>query len=924
MKVSERKRSAKKFISRWSDRGDEKQHTQAFWLELLSEIYGINNPTSYIDFELPVRNMKTSNYIDGYIEKTKVLIEQKSYHINLDKGERQSDGTMLNPYQQAFRYNNHQPYDKKARWIIVSNFQEIRIHDMNNPYGAPAVIELKDLNKEYYRLDFLIDKTNEEIEKETKVSIKAGELIGEIYSELLEQYNDSEDPHTLESINVLSVRLVFCFYAEDAGLFGRKGAFRDYLEEFPVTYFRKAIIDLFEVLDTPEDERDPYISDRLGTFPYVNGGLFEKRNIEIPHFTEHLRELILKNATSDFDWSEISPTIFGGVFESTLNPEQRREGGMHYTSIENIHKVIDPLFLDDLKNNLAEIQQMKQVNRQKERALEFQEKLANMNFLDPACGSGNFLTETYLSLRELENQVFTIIYGDGTRLGVIDDFIKVSLDQFYGIEINDFAVSTAKTALWIAESQMFEKTKELVYTNIDFFPLKSYVNIIEGNALTMNWDTIADKRDLDYIIGNPPFLGARLMSSEQTAEIKEIFKVKTGSGNLDYVSGWYRKTAEYIQYTDIQCAFVSTNSITQGQQVALLWESLIRDYDIVINFAYRTFKWKSEASDKAAVHCVIIGFSTLKGEGSKKVIYQDEAAHVVEHINPYLLEAPDVLVHSRTKPLCGVPEMGIGNKPIDDGNYLFTKEEMEVFISEEPDSEKWFRPWYGSREFINREPRYCLWLGNALPNEIRSMPRVLKRVEAVREYRLASKSQGTRKIAHTPIRFHVENMPKSDYLLIPSTSSENRRYVPIGYMDKNDLSSNAVLLMPEADLYTFGVMTSNVHMAWLRTVGGRLKSDYRYSKNIVYNSFPWPKVNDKEKELISQTAQNILDVRAEYPESSYADLYHEVTMPPKLRKAHQENDKAVMRAYGLEIGPTTEADAVAMLFKMYEELINKK
>lgn len=923
MRVSLRKKAAKIFADRWKDKGDEKQHTQSFWLELLNEVYGVSNPTGYIDFELPVRNMKTSNFIDGYIEKTKVLIEQKSSHINLDKGERQSDASILNPFQQAFRYNNHQPYNKKARWIIVSNFQEIRIHDMNNPYGTPAVILLTDLSKEYYRLDFLIDKTNEDIEKETKVSIKAGELIGEIYSELLEQYNEPDNPNTLESINVLSVRLVFCFYAEDAGLFGRKGAFRDYLEEVPAPYFRRAIIELFEVLDTPEAKRDPYIGDKLGSFPYVNGGLFEERNIEIPNFTDHLRELILKNATSDFDWSEISPTIFGSVFESTLNPEQRREGGMHYTSIENIHKVIDPLFLNGLKEELAQIQQMKQINRQRQRALEFQDKLANMQFLDPACGSGNFLTETYLSLRELENQVFTLIYGDSPRLDVVDDFIKVSLDQFYGIEINDFAVSTAKTALWIAESQMFEKTKELVYSNAEFFPLKSYINIIEGNALTMNWANVIDKQDLDYIIGNPPFFGARLMSPEQTDEIKEIFDVQTGSGNLDYVSGWYRKAAEYIQYSAIQCAFVSTNSITQGQQVAVLWESLINDFNTVINFAYRTFKWKSEASNKAAVHCVIIGFSTLKGEQSDKIIYQDDAAQVVKHINPYLLEAPDVLVHSRTTPFSDVPEMGIGNKPIDDGNYLFTKEEMDAFISEEPRSKKWFRPWYGAREFINRDPRYCLWVGEALPNELRAMSKVLERVKAVREYRLASKSEGTRKIADTPTRFHVENIPTSDYLLIPSVSSENRRYIPIGYMDKNSMASNLVLIMPGADLYTFGVMTSNVHMAWLRTVGGRLKSDYRYSKNIVYNNFPWPNATEKQKELISKTAQMILDVRAKFPESSYADLYHEASMPPDLRKAHQNNDRAVMMAYGLEIGPTTEADAVAHLFKLYKKFSTK-
>lgn len=921
MELKERRKSAKLFAERWANRGDEKQHTQIFWIELLHEIYNIDNPTAYIDFELPVKNMKTSNFIDGYIEKTKVLIEQKSMNINLDKGEKQSDGSLLSPFQQAFRYNNHQPYDKKARWIIVSNFQEFRIHDMNNPYGTPAILKLADLEKEYYRLDFLIDKTNDEIERQTQVSIEAGELIGEIYSELMSQYNDPTNVHTLESINILSVRLVFCFYAEDAGLFGRQGAFREYLEEFSTSHFRNALIELFKVLDTPIAERDPYIDEKLGTFPYVNGGLFSERTVEIPNFTEHLQYLILKNASSDFDWSEISPTIFGGVFESTLNPEQRRKGGMHYTSIENIHKLIDPLFLNDLKEELADIQQMKQVNRQKERALEFQNKLANMIFFDPACGSGNFLTETYLSLRELENQVFVIIYGDSTRLGVIDDFIKISLNQFYGIEINDFAVSVAKTALWIAESQMFEKTKELVYLNADFLPLKSYVTIVEGNALTTNWNNIVDSRKVNYIIGNPPFIGARLMVPEQTEEIKNVFNNQVGVGNLDYVSGWYRKTAEYIQQLPIQCAFVSTNSITQGQQVSLLWDALINDYGIVINFAYRTFKWESEATDKAAVHCVIIGFSNYRGEKTTKVIYKDKSVQIVKHINPYLLEAPDVIVKSRSNPLCDVPKMNYGSMPNDGKNLLLTVKEKNELLHEEPRAKKYIRRLYGSEEFINNKERYCLWLVDIEPHVLRSMPSVLERVRKVKEHRLNSKRKATKQLADVPYLFGEIRQPNSDYLFVPRVSSENRRYIPIGYMKSEDITSDSALIVPNADLYTFGVMTSNVHMGWMRAVAGRLKSDYRYSKNIVYNNFPWPNVTEEQKELINKTAQNILDIRTQFPNSSYADLYDEVSMPINLRKAHQENDKAVMRAYNMDIGPTTEADAVSHLFNLYAKLI---
>jgi len=917
------RKAAKDFIKRWADRGNEKQDSHSFWLDLLQSVYGIDNPTEYITFEDSVSNMMDStSFIDGYIEKTNVLIEQKGQHRDLNKGLRQSDGTYLTPFQQALRYSATLPYSRRPRWIITSNFKEFYIYDMEKPNSDPSIVKLKDLEKEYYRLEILIDKTNTQIEKETKVSIQAGELIGQIYDELIEQYQDPEDPFSLKSINQLSVRLVFSFYAEDAGLFGKRRMFHDYLVDFDTRNFRHAIIEFFHVLNTKAEDRDPYLYEKLAAFPYVNGGLFEDMDIEIPQFTDHLCELILENASSDFNWSEISPTIFGGVFESTLNPEEKRKGGMHYTSIQNIHKVIDPLFLEELKEELNEIKQLKQHAAIKRRALEFQNKLASLTFLDPAAGSGNFLTETYIALRELENEALVLIHGDNVLLDTESDLIKVSLDQFYGIEVNDFAVSVAKTALWIAESQMFEKTKDLIYSEADFLPIKSYPNIVEGNALTMNWVEVVDPRDLDFIIGNPPFIGARKMSSQQSAELKEVFNNRSGVGNLDYVTSWFYKASEFIQDTSIEVSFVSTNSITQGQQVTLLWNPLINNLNLVINFAYRTFKWQNEASDSAAVHCVIIGFSNFSRQN--KIIYDGESMMKVNRINPYLIDGSNTTIKSLSKPLSNVPKMIFGSMPNDGGHLLLTKTEKEALITKDPHSEKYIKKLYGAAEFINNRERYCLWLKDITPNELKSMPYVFKRVAKVKENRLNSKRKATRYLADTPHLFGEIRQPDTNYLLVPAVSSENRRYIPIGFMSKEDIATNRVYVIPDATLYDLGIMTSNVHMAWMRTVAGRLELRYNYSATVVYNTFPWPKLNEKQKNKIEKAAQSILDARALYPESTLSDLYDEISMPVELRKAHQENDKAVMEAYGMKVGETTESDSVTQLFKMYEKLVTSK
>jgi len=913
----EQKAAAKHFAEYWAGKGYEKGESQPFWLSLLRDVFGVEHPEEYISFEDQVHLDHTS-FIDGYIAESKVLVEQKGINKSLTSAIRQSDGSLLTPFQQAKRYITELPLSKHPRWVVTCNFKSFLVYDMERPNGEPEEILLENLPTEYYRLSFLIDSKNVSLQREMEVSIAAGEMVGLLYDAFAKQYVDPESERAMKSLNVLCVRLVFCLYAEDAGIFGRRGMFHDYMAQFDARHSRTAIIDLFRVLDQKPENRDPYLDTDLAAFPYVNGGLFANEDIEIPHFTDEIRTLLLEKASANFNWSEISPTIFGAVFESTLNPETRRSGGMHYTSIENIHKVIDPLFMNELNKEFEEISSIA-VERTREKKLkDFQTKLSKLTFFDPACGSGNFLTETYLSLRRLENEVISLLHK-GQIVMDLGNPIQVSISQFYGIEINDFAVTVAKTALWIAESQMMKETEDVVHMSLDFLPLKTNAYIIEGNALRMDWESVVPKAQLNYIMGNPPFIGARLMSPTQKADINLIFNGWKNAGNLDYVCCWHKKAADLMQGTEIRSALVSTNSVSQGESVANLWKPLFQ-LGVHIDFAYRTFRWDSEASSKAHVHCVIIGFSIAPNK-NKKFLYTGDRAQIVQNINGYLLDADNVFVESRSKPICDVPEIGIGNKPIDGGNYLFTKEEMEQFINDEPQSQQYFKPWYGSQEFINRCPRYCLWLGDCSPNELRKMPACMRRVEAVREMRLSSKSAGTVKLADKPTRFHVENMPTGTYVVIPEVSSERRKYIPMGFMTPDILCSNLVKIVPDATLYHFGILTSNVHMAWMRAVCGRLKSDYRYSKDIVYNNFPWPTPTEAQKAKIEQTAQAILDARAMYPDCSLADLYDEVTMPPELRRAHQANDKAVMQAYGFWGKLNTETACVAELMKMYQELV---
>ena len=1001
MAQAEQISAAKRFSEYWQGKGDEKQETARFWIELLQTVLGVENPAQFIEFEKRVKLTHTS-FIDGYIPSTKVLIEQKGSKIDLHKAYEQSDGSVLTPFQQAKRYADEMPNSIRPDWIVVCNFTEFLVYNMEKPHEEPVQILLKNLAKDYYLLNFLVQHKTDALQRELELSIEAGKIVGELYDELLKQYKKKDD-FELKSLNMLCVRLVFCLYAEDSGIFGKRLMFHDFLQSFNAENVRTALIDLFRVLDTPSEEerdhlhlpagteiRDPYLDEKFAQFPYVNGGLFKDEKILIPPFNDRIRDFLLNKASS-FDWSEISPTIFGAVFESTLNPETRRSGGMHYTSIENIHKVIDPLFMDSLTQEFEEIAAVKNAKNRAEKLLAFQKKLGSLTFLDPACGSGNFLTETYLSLRRLENRVISLL-NKGERVFGFDEFIQVKISQFYGIEINDFAVTVAKTALWIAESQMISETEQIISQTIDFLPLTTNAFIVEGNALRMDWSTLQPLDDghserseeslplfaafttqvdgtahhYDYIMGNPPFVGKSYQSREQKADMAEVFKGVKNYGNLDFVASWYKKATDFIAGTKTKCAFVSTNSICQGIAVPPLWNYLFSK-GIEIDFAYRTFKWNSESYDKAAVHCVIIGFSERSEESAhvilngreestdvshtlnmtgkrnpsdirpqndkkaslpqngKRIYNADGTVEEVRNINAYLIDAPNIIVEDRHKPFIDIPEMIVGSCPTDGGGFILTAEEKDEFLKKEPDSEPYIHPYIGSDEFINGKMRYCLWLKDVPPSKILKMPLVKQRVEKVRAFRLASKKEQTRKRADSSTLFAEDRYVEAKSIFVPMVSSENREYIPIGFISENVIANNKSLVVPNGGLYIFGILTSSVHMAWMRTVAGRLESRYSYGATTVYNTFPWCNPNDEQKLKIEQTAQTILDARAKFPDCTLAQLYGENSyLFPELVKAHQANDRAVTEAYGFAEtrghDPLSEAEIVARLFAMYEEL----
>ena len=949
MTPTEQTKAAAAFADFWAGKGDEKQETSRFWIDLLQNVLGIDNPAKYIEFEKRVKLSHTS-FIDAYIPDTKVLIEQKGAKIDLHKAYEQSDGSVLTPYEQAKRYADEMPNSLRPRWIVVCNFQEFLVYDLEKPGCEPEQIFLKDIEKEHYRLQFLADVRHDYLRREEELSLQAGVLVGKLYDALIKQYINPKDEQSLRSLNILCVRLVFCLYAEDAGLFATRTAFEDYIRSFAIENTRDAIIKLFKALDTKIENRDRYDT-KLQPFPYVNGGLFAAENIEIPNFTNEIIDVLCDHC-APFNWSAISPTIFGAVFESTLNPETRRRGGMHYTSVQNIHKVIDPLFMDGLNAEFesimggVETRRATSLRERDQKLQDFQQKLGDLRFLDPACGSGNFLTETYVSLRRLENRVISAL-NRGERLLGFDDFIHVKINQFYGIEINDFAVTVAKTALWIAESQMIRETETILSQNIDFLPLTTNAFIVEGNALRMDWATLkpidADAAPIgglfsgfttetdglthhyDYIIGNPPFVGARMMEqgSVQKQEIQQLFGDIKDVQDLDYVCGWYHKAADFIKGTKSEVAFVSTNSICQGAQVPILWGTLLNTFDVRINFAYQTFKWQSESSNQAAVHCVIVGFANFDRK-EKTLFSSDNTNKKVSNISPYLIEGPNVFVEAEKEPICDVPKMNFGNQPRDGGYFVLSVEEKDELLAKEPSIEKFIRSYIGAEEFIKGKERFCLWLKNASPIEIKNSKILYERVNAVREFRIASKAKTTNGYAKVPNLFAQITQPEDvDYIIVPSVSSERRRYVPIGFATANVISSNAVQIVPNATTFHFGVLTSYVHMAWMRVVAGRLEMRYRYSKEIVYNTFPWCNPTNEQKAKIESTAQSILDARAKYTDCSLSVLYDENTMPADLRKAHEANDRAVLAAYGWS-KDLQESEIVERLFGLYEAMVKGK
>ena len=929
MTDTERREAARQFYYKWNGRGKEDEDARSYWIDILVNIFGVDHVTDRVDFEKKVVSPAgTTNRIDVYIPETRVLIEQKSLGIALDKPQAGHGGKT--PFEQAKEYDNYLAFNEKARWIITSNFSDIWIYDMDTQKPEPKKLQLSDLQTKYPRLEFLVKKNVKKITDEMQLSIQAGELVGKIHDRFLEQYNDPLAKHTQRSLNILCVRLVFCLFAEDAGLFASKNAFEQYIEQYRSQDLRRALIDLFTVLNTPDDQRaDMYLPDDLAAFPYVNGGLFAEENIVIPRITDTIKDTLIES--SHFNWADISPTIFGAVFESTLNPETRRSGGMHYTSIENIHKVIDPLFLDDLKAELEEIKTIQVPATLRKRCDAYQDKLASLTFLDPACGSGNFLTETFLSIRRLENEAIKLrVAAERKQVAGQMTFgmegvnpVKVSISQFYGIEINDFAVRVAQAALWIAESQMLKETEDIVYDKIDFLPLKTNANIVEDNAFRLDWAKLISPDKLSYIMGNPPFVGKKEQTKEQKKELFDVFETSAkGTGNLDYVACWYMMACRYMSGHRISAAFVSTNSITQGEQVSALWYHL-QPLQAKIIFAHRTFRWDNEASDKAHVHCVIIGF-TVGSYNGPLCIYDGDNKITANNINPYLLDAPTVIIDSRSSSVSdGVPKIMYGSMPIDDGHLTVTDDEVEKIISECAECSQYIRSYIGGNELINRREKKCLWLHHANPAIFKKSKTILEKVEETRLFRAGSGRPQTVAAAQTPYLFGEIRQPDTPMLVIPKVSSERRRYIPIGFVGPEVIVSGSALIVPGATLYEMGVLSSNVHNSWMRAVCGRMKSDYQYSNKIVYNNFPWPSPTDEQKAKIEKTAQAILDARALYPDSSLADLYDPLTMPPELQKAHSLNDAAVMQAYGMPVKTTTEADCVAWLMRIYQGLVEK-
>ena len=911
----------REFVEYWKNRGSEKSDAQSYWLSLLRALE-IQKPETFIQFERPIRNGKSKIFIDAYIPETKVLIEMKSSTVDLDESIMQSDGTKLTPFEQACKYIVHLPMSEHPKYVVTCNFKEMRVYDMENPESEPHIIYLSDFNTQISRLKFLIKENDVHIERQERVSKEAVKLISVLYDALEKQYT-SIDEKTARSLNILCVRLVFCLFADDSGLF-KKDQFIDFIRDSNVGVIRDKLIKVFKILDTPESERDAYDNSGVNLFPYVNGGLF-KEEVTIPSININIMNTL--NTVAKFDWSQISPTIFGSIFESTLSAKRRHENGMHYTSTKNIHKVIDKLFLDDFK---AEFDKIKNIEDDRKRVLElrkFQIKLHSYKFLDPACGSGNFLTETYLCLREIENDVIELIMRtDPTVYKDNESPIKVNIGQFYGIEIDDFAVSVARTALWIAEAQAFKTTQDIGF-DINFFPLKSNNNIVEANALRIDWEQVVGGVDnLDYIIGNPPFLGAARKSTQQSNEINDVFKESdwVNKGYYDYVLCWFKKAVDMmLKNNKIKAALVATNSICQGEPVGTFWKKMI-DMGVHINFAYKSFGWSNGADDEAAVSVVIVGFA-LKDVEYKCIVDSNGFPKEVQNINPYLIEADNIVVVRNNVPLCNVPRLRKGSMP-QDGGYLskISTKEKDAIIKQYPQTKKWFRRLIGADEFLKGKERWCLWLVDVDLAEIREVPPIYERVMGCREFRIAQNSAEASKNIDVPHLFARNAQPTDDYLVIPMTSSLSRDYIPIGYMSTDYVTTNAVQMLCDKSKYLFALLNADIHNFWIKLVCGRLgNAGAFYSSNIVYNNFPFITPTPEEEQKLTELADNILQARANHPNSSLADLYDTDKMPDDLREAHKANDEYVRGLYGLNADSTKE-EVLSKLLTFYKYLVDNK
>ncbi|MCR5804212.1 MAG: class I SAM-dependent DNA methyltransferase [Clostridia bacterium] len=894
-------------------------------MDLLKSVYDIEyNDTSNVIFEY---RTSASGKIDLWLRNLSTMIEMKSSGVDLDKPEPRQ-GEFKTPFKQVYDYAVSFPRNEQPDYLITCNFETFRIYSRKE-YGDTDLeskvqeFTVDDLGNKPEYLSFLIDPQNSRLYHEREISETAGQLIGKLYNMLRKQYIDPDTEEAKHSLNVLCVRLVFCLFCEDAGLFGEMDAFYNFLKNVPAENIRINLQRLFRALDTPKESRDPYDTP-IKVFPYVNGGLF-RDEVEIPNFTEEIKGFLLQELSQSVDWSKISPTIFGGIFESTLNPETRRKGGMHYTTPENIHKVIDPLFLNDLK---AEFEAIKNDNdlsviQKRNRYKKFHHKLCTLTFLDPAAGSGNFLTETYICLRQLEFAVISEM-NRGKNIGMFDSAAegeiqeRIKLSQFYGIEINDFAVSVAETALWISRLKANQEAVIVYDLDEKDFPLEERANIICENALRFDWCDLIEPSALSYIMGNPPFVGSSLRTDSQTEDMEVIaFKDQKGWGKVDYCAAWYYMVANYIGNSNIKAAFVSTNSLCQGEQVQPMWQRLFA-LGFHIDFAWKTFVWNSETVDQAHVHCIIIGFSRVL---SSPYFMTDNGRIPADNINGYLIDAPNVFLPTRSKAIDNFHlKMVQGCKAVDGGGFSLTPEERADFINRYPSLEDLIHPYLGSEEFINGKKRYCLWLKDIDSSRYADNPFITERLDIIRNQRLNSPTKEFRDYANKPHLFVQDRQPDSDYLMIPRVSTQRRYYIPIGYLSKNVIVPDSTYVIPNAGLFDFGLITSSIHNAWMRVVAGRLKSDYRYSP-VVYNNFAYPVNSDKA--IIERTAQGILDARALYPDKSLADLYDPDKMPSELKAAHEANDKAVMDAYGF-VYDMTEPEIVAELMKMYQKLTEKQ